>query len=1401
VRIADASIRRPVFAVMLVGALVVLGLVSIPRLGLDLYPRVEFPIVTVKAVLQGAAPETVEREVSQVLEESINTIEGIRSLRSVSSDSLSIVWVEFELEYDIQEKAQEVREKVAAARADLPRDLEAPVVDRVDPDAGAILAVMVAGPHSILRLSELADKRIKPRLERIPGVGSVTLVGARPREIRVWIDPLRLGGYELAVDDVLAALQREHVELPGGRIESAEREWAVKTEGKLASAEQFGAIVVAQRAGRVVHLRDVATVEDGMAEERTLSRLNGRRGVSLLVRRQSGENTVAVADALKVELQAIRRELPAGYEMIEALDTSRFIRSSIHDVTVDLAWGACLAAAIVLVFLRDARSTLITAIAIPSSLLASFTFFYAFGFTLNTLTLMALSLSIGILIDDAIVVLENIYRHRERGAPPLEAASSGTSEIGLAVVATTLALCAVFVPIAFLSGVVGRFFREFGLVATCAILASLLVALTLTPMLCSRLVRVGGEQGAVYRVLESGYQRLEAHYRRVLAFGLRHRLAVVGLAAAAVVGGIAVARTIPVDFLTVEDRSEFNVWLKLPLGSSVPQTQSLTARVEDEILRHPDVRAVFSTIGSGAQQRVNEALCYVQLVHKSEREASQVEIMAELRRRIAALELGLEDLAVEEVAWINVAGARSAQIMYAVRGPDIERLQGFVAGLTERMRAAGGYADLYSSYETGKPEVSLEITRERAADLGVPALQIGRTISALFAGIEATSFEEAGERYDVRVQLRPEYRDDPGKLDLVRVRASTGELVPLRNLVIPRVGTGPVQIERESRTRSITLYGNLDGLSAGAADEQVMGFARELGIAGEYEIEPVGPSERLRETVAAVGFAFVLALVAIYMILASQFNSFLHPFTIMLSAPLSFLGAFATLRVLGLSIDVMGQIAFLMLMGIVMKNGILLVDYTNTLRERGLPLFDAVLEAGPVRMRPVLMTATSTIFGMLPLALGRGDGSEWRSPMGMIAIGGLAASTLLTLLVVPVVYTLVDDAQSGVLRGWRALRGAAQRARAGTALLAALLLAAAPAQAEEALAVRMQRIFESVRAVLPLSVDPEELGAGRHRARVHPALQALARESGLLASHTRSRDPGFGYAAGFLANDAGEILRSYEAARFEEAAFLLRQTAESCVACHTRQASPGDFPRAEEFVTGTELARLPPAERALLQTATRRFDDALATYEALFAAPGVHPARVLGELTDYLVLGVRVKGDLARPVPVLRRFAARQDLWRHLRMDVERWIADLEALRGEDLAKPDLARARWLLDEARRRVGFPSDRAALVPYVVASTLLHRYAEVHAGEGGRDLAEAYYLLGLVESRIGRDTWVSPSASFLEAAVRTAPQEPFAEQAYALLEEAAILGWAADESLQLPPDVDRKLAELRALLDAR
>jgi HAE1 family hydrophobic/amphiphilic exporter-1 len=1016
VKLADTSIRRPVFAVMLVGALVVTGLVSIPRLATDLFPRVEFPMVTVTTLLEGASPETVERELTEVLEDSINTIEGIRTLRSASSESLSQIFVEFDLEYDVHQKAQEVRSKVFAARGELPPEAEPPVIDRVDPDATPVLAILISGPQSIRALTELADKRIKRRLERVSGVGNITLVGGREREIRIWIDPVKLAGWKLAIDDVLSAIRSEHLEIPGGRIETRKREFVIKTQGKLTAAGQFGDLVVAERGGRRIHLRDVAVVEDGMAEERTLARLDGRRGVALLVRRQSGENTVRMVDALREELEQIRPALPVGVELVEAQDLSRFIRTSIHDVAVDLAWGGFLAVVVVLVFLRNGRSTLIAALAIPCSLIASFAFFYFFDFTVNVLTMMALSLSIGMLIDDAIVVLENIYRHMEGGEEAVVAASRATHEIGLAVVATTLSICAVFVPIAFMSGIVGRYFHEFGLVVTCAVLSSLLVALTITPMLCSRFLRVERQPGRVWQGLERGYGSLETGYRRLLGWALRHRPGVVALAVVALAAALLLARTIPVDFVVFADRSEFNVWLKMPLGTPVAGTLERVRAAEEELRSHKHVRTMFSTVGSGTQQRVNEATLYVLTSHKSERRVSQLDIMREVRERIAKLDLGLSELSVEQVPWVNMPGVRGYEFVMSLRGPEIEPLARYSHALAEHMRRAGGYKDVSSSYESGKPQIELRIDRERAAEVGIPAAQVGRTVLALFSDYEVASFEDGGERYDVRTRVLPEFRDDPLALRLVNVRAPSGSLVNLSYLVVPRLVEGPVQIDRENRARSVMMFANLEGKAMGPAVEEMKQFGKELGIGGAYEMVPVGRTEHMQENLEAMVFAFGLGLIAIYMVLASQFNSFVHPFTIMLSAPLSFIGAFAALGLLGYHLDMMGQIGFLMLMGLVMKNGILLVDYTNTLRERGLALRDAVIEAGPIRLRPVLMTTAAMIFGMMPVAFGRGDGAEWRNPMGVIAIGGLLTSTLLTLVVVPVVYTLLDDAQTSAAR-------------------------------------------------------------------------------------------------------------------------------------------------------------------------------------------------------------------------------------------------------------------------------------------------------------------------------------------------------------------------------------------------
>ncbi|MFQ5416914.1 MAG: efflux RND transporter permease subunit, partial [Myxococcota bacterium] len=777
--LVEISVRRPVVAVMLIGALVVMGLVSMPRIDVALFPDVEMPVVTVTTRMPGSTPGAIERSVTEPLEEAINAISGVDRLSSVSAEGFSRIIIGFELEQDIADRAQDVRDKVAAARERLPKEAKTPIVERFDAESEPILSVLLSGPLPIRTLSEMADKRVKQPLERVSGVGNVTLVGDRRREIRIWLDPLRLSGYGLAVDDVLAVLKREHVEVPGGRIETPDTEYVVKMKGKLTTTAHFGALTVAERSGRPIHLRDVAIVEDGMAARRSVSRLNGETGVALRVRRQSGANQVAVAKAVKAEIERIRPQLPDNVSMVIAQDTTIFIERSLDEVRSNLILGGLLAVMVIFAFLRSWRSTLIASLAIPSSLVASFVLIYAFDFTLNNLTLIALSLSIGILIDDAIVVVENVHRHMRPDEPRAEAALRGTHEVGLAVVATTAALCAVFVPIAFMRGIVGQFFTEFGLVVTFAVCTSTLVALTLTPMLCARMLRPEQEAktGGAYRAMERGYRALETGYRRMLVWSLGNRRIVVGIAFAALFLGIGLAALVPVDFAPASDRGEFNAWIELAPGTPVQQTRDASVQIEQAFRAHPEVRAVFTTIGGGAERRANEATFYVQLTRRGERDVSQHEVMEDLRAAIEAAGLPLLDSSVEYIPWMSIRGGRYHTLSWTLSGPEPARLELYARQIIARMREAGGYQDLGTSYQAGKPEIALDLNRERSADLGVSAAQIGRSISALLGGLEVTSFEEAGERYDVRVQLRPEYRDDPAELGLLNVRAPSGELI------------------------------------------------------------------------------------------------------------------------------------------------------------------------------------------------------------------------------------------------------------------------------------------------------------------------------------------------------------------------------------------------------------------------------------------------------------------------------------------------------------------------------------------------------------------------------------------------------------------------------------------------
>ncbi|MCZ7537618.1 MAG: efflux RND transporter permease subunit [Acidimicrobiia bacterium] len=1010
--LADVSIRRPVFAVMLIGALVTLGWVALDRVPLDLFPRIEFPVVTVTTVLEGATPQTVETEVTEVLEEEISNLAGLDHLLSQSSEGLSTIFVWFELEVDAEAAVQNVRDKVALARRHLPPEIEPPIVDRIDPDAAPILSVMIAGDRSVRELTHFAEDVVKDRLQRVQGVGSVKLVGGRDREIRIWLDAYRLRSYALSAEDVIRAVQTEHAELPGGRLEAADRtaEFSFRTLGEVESPEEFGEIIVAQRQGGPIRIRDVARVEDGLEDERTYAELDGVPGVSLEVRRQSGENTVEVARAVKAEVEGLAGSLPPGIRMGFARDVSRFIESSVRDVYVDIVLGAFLAMLVTLAFLRNLRSTLIVATAIPTSIVATFFLFYTAGFTINIISLMAVSISIGLLIDDAIVVLEAIHRRIEAGERPLEAAARGTQEVGLAVIAATAAIAAVFVPIAFMRGMIGRFFYEYGLTVTFAVAVSLLVAFTLTPMLSSRLLRREEHHGRTFELLEQAYTRLEEIYARMLRLALVHRAAVVALGIATIVAGVLLARAVPLAFDTHSDRSEVEAIIELPLGTGIERTKAVVHEVQQALRSVEQVTSVFATVGGGSQGRIDEASFYVRLTPKQERDVGMQEVMEELRGVLRGAAPDAKRVGVNEIPWIASGGFSAFNVQYTLQGPELDRLEALSHALADAMRASGTFVDTMISYETGRPEVQASVDRRRAADQGVSLRTLAQTLRATVGGVDVATYEEGGDRYDVRVRLEEEQRDDLAELGLIQVRARDGRLTDLENVASLGVASGPVQIDREDRNRKVDVFANTrPGVALGDAVKTIDSLVAQIALPPGYVGRHRGWGERMQDSFESVKFAFGLALLSIYMILASQFNSFTQPAVIMLTAPLSFAGAFAALAATGAHMSLFAQIAFLALMGLVMKNGILLVDYANQLRSLGQPSKEAMLQAGPVRLRPVLMTALSTVFGMLPVALSRADGAEWRNPMGILAVGGMLSSTFLTLLIVPVVYTLVDD--------------------------------------------------------------------------------------------------------------------------------------------------------------------------------------------------------------------------------------------------------------------------------------------------------------------------------------------------------------------------------------------------------
>lgn len=1024
--LADTSVKRPVFATMAIMALVVIGVVSYPEIGVDLFPKVDFPIVTVTTHLNGASPEVIDVDVTDRIEGAVNTINGVKSITSSSTSGDSRVTIEFVLDRNIDLAAQDVREKVALIRDKLPVDADEPRIAKVDPDATAVLFLNLSGQKTVKELSTYVDEVLKEQLQRINGVGDVLLWGLRLRQIRVWLDADKLRAYGIAATDVMGALKRQNIELPGGRIESLSKEYTVMVKGEFANLPEINDMVVAYDKGAPVRLRDVGRAEDGMEEMRTMVRYNGVPAIAMGVQKQSGTNTVAVANLVKAEIEKIRKTLPPGISLNIAMDQSIFIQRSIDEVQKHLILGSFFAVLAVLLFLRNFRTTLISAVALPVSIIATFALIRFFGFTFNNMTMLALTLSVGLLIDDAIIVIENIYRHVEEGMAPREASTFATSEIGLAVMATTFAIVAIFLPVAFMKGIIGRFFLQFALTVVFSVMVSLLVSFTLTPMLASIFLkrialRRGNSEteaavkprGRFVEWFERGYDRIEEGYRPLLAFSLRHRGVMLIGALVLFVGSLYLTTFIGKEFVPPEDQGQFLVRLEAPIDYSIEKADELFRPAEKVLREMPEISAVYYRLGLGSA--INRGILMTRLVPKAERKKSQEELKKEIRNKLRKFP-GLK-VSAEDVSLIG-GGQRQVPIQYSIRGRDLTALQSYARQISGEFSKLPGIVDVDTSLEMGKPELKVFIDRDKAADLSVDVATIAEAVNLLISGeTEVTKYkdESRGKRYDLRIRLNPEERRNPDDLSRLYVRARDGRLVELRNLVRIQEGGGPSIINRVDRQRAISLFASLEGKPLGQAVEELNAIAGRI-LPADYLPKYQGTAETMGESFQYLMFALILGVLMAYMVLAAQFESFVHPFTVLLAMPLSFIGAFGALLITGNTLNIFSFIGLILLMGLVKKNAILLVDYTNVLRGRGVPRREAILQAGPVRLRPILMTTFAMVFGMLPVAFGVGEGSETRSPMGIAVIGGLLTSLFLTLVVVPAAYDLFDDWQGSFKR-------------------------------------------------------------------------------------------------------------------------------------------------------------------------------------------------------------------------------------------------------------------------------------------------------------------------------------------------------------------------------------------------
>lgn len=1021
------SVKYPVFTIMMMFCLMVLGLASWQRMGVEEFPDVDFPFVVVYTNYPGASPETVESEITKKMEDQINTISGLKQVTSQSSEGLSTIVAEFNLDISSSVAAQDVRDKIAPVTSQFRDEVQDPIVERYDPTTSPIMSIVFESNNMSLRdLSSYLDQRIIPQLKTVAGVGTVNLLGDAQRQIRIQVNPQKLQSFGIGVDQVINTLKAENVDIPGGTLKQTNSELVVEIKSKIIHPFAFGDLIIANKNGAPIYLKQVATVEDSQAEMETSAFLNGKSAVAVDILRSSDSNVIDVVDNMYKTLDDVNAQLPQGTTAKVVVDTSKGIRGSIKDVARTIIEGAVLAILIVLLFLGSFRSTVITGLTLPIALLGTLAFIWAFGFTINMMTLLALSLSIGLLIDDAIVVRENIVRHADMGKDHVSAALDGTKEIGLAVLATTLTIVAVFLPVAFMGGIIGRFFYQFGVTVSIAVLISMFVSFTLDPMLSAHWAEKHNPNKKQNRVerffswISGKIDRLNIHYEKLLKLALKFRLLTLLIAVASLFGALGLSKFVGTEFVPVPDKGEIRIKFETPVNASLEYSQAKLQQVDAIIRQHPEVKVTYGSINSTTDRGKNHVSIRVSVTPRSERTQTLSDLNNEFRDRLKSV-AGISITSIASADEVVSGGKKP--VMISIKGPDLDELQKISDRFMAEISKVDGIVDLESSFKEPKPTLNVQINRVLASDLGLSVNQIANVVRPLIAGDNVTSWQdENGETYDVNLRLTEDQRRLPSDVQNMYLSSQKTDadnnpiLIPLASVAKFEETLGASQINRRDLSREILIEANTSGRPTGDIGGDIAKIQQDFKLPVGYSFDTQGSNKDMAESAGYALTAITLSIVFIYIVLGSQFNSFIHPAAIMASLPLSLIGVFLALFLFNSTMNLFSIIGIIMLMGLVTKNAILLIDFIKKAMDKGTSRYDAIIEAGKTRLRPILMTTSAMVMGMIPLALGLGEGGEQSAPMAHAVIGGVITSTLLTLVVVPVIFTYLDDFKNFMMR-------------------------------------------------------------------------------------------------------------------------------------------------------------------------------------------------------------------------------------------------------------------------------------------------------------------------------------------------------------------------------------------------